>query len=386
MDRILRSILILVAVLGVVGCMTVIALGALVAGGVLMLVPVGSSQGPGSQPTIVVVNRPGAADLDGTEWVLTSLYGNNLVEGSNITLNFGEGSVGGFAGCNGYGGGYTAADDGTLMIPEIAVTAQLCQAPDGVMPQEDAYIQALGNAAAYRVTDGRLEIDNGSGETTLAFSIKEEFAMDPRDLVGTQWELLSVNGIPPVEGSEITIAFTEDEISGNAGCRGYRGTYRASGDDISFPELGMTEPDCSGPEALILQEGGYTTSLEWATNYRLSEGKLEIITARGETLLYGPLQQEPVTTPAVTISPTSGPSGTLVQVVASAFPAHTEVSVGLGPANSEFSEVARGTTDAEGFFSIQIPVEGEAGMDWVFAVAAEGQPGVVSSDLFHITN
>ncbi len=386
MNRVPRSILILVAVLGVVGCTAVIALGALVAGGVLMFVPVGSSQGPDSQPTIVVVNRPAAVDLDGTEWVLTSLYGSDLVEGSNITLNFGEGSVGGFAGCNGYGGGYTAADDGTLMIPEIAVTAQLCEAPDGVMPQEEAYVQALGNAAAYRVTDGRLEIDNASVETTLVFAVKEEFAMDPRDLVGTEWELLSVNGIPPLEGSEITIAFTEDEISGNAGCRGYRGTYRASGDDICFPELGMTELDCPGPEALILQEGEYTTSLEWATNYRLSEENLEIITARGETLVYAAMLEETVTTPAVSISPTSGPSGTLVEVVASAFPANTELSVGLGPANSEFSEVAKGTTDAEGFFSIQIPVAGEAGMDWVFAVAADGQPGVVSPDLFHITD
>ena len=75
-----------------------------------------------------------------------------------------------------------------------------------------------------------------------------------------------------------------------------------------------------------------------------------------------------------------------MEVVASAFPANTGVSVGLGPANSEFSEVAKGITDAEGFFSIQVPVEGEAGMDWVFAVAAEGQPGVVSPDLFHITD
>ena len=210
--------------------------------------------------------------------------------------------------------------------------------------------------------------------------------MDPRDLVGTEWELLSLNGRQPVEGSEITIAFTEDEISGNAGCRGYRGTYRASGDDISFPELGMTDPECAGSEALILQEGEYTTSLEWATNYRLSEGQLEILTARGETLLFGPLRQGLVTAPAVTISQTSGPSGTMVEVVASAFPANAEVSVGLGPANSEFGEVAKGTTDAEGFFSVQVPVEGEAGMDWVFAVAAEGQEGVVSADLFHITD
>jgi len=85
------------------------------------------------------------------------------------------------------------------------------------------------------------------------------------------------------------------------------------------------------------------------------------------------------------IWPTGGPSGTLVQVVASAFPAYTEVSVGLGPVSSQFSEVAKGTTDSEGFFSVQVPVEGEAGMSMVFGVAAAGEPGVTSPDLFQIT-
>ena len=89
--------------------------------------------------------------------------------------------------------------------------------------------------------------------------------------------------------------------------------------------------------------------------------------------------------PSVTISPTSGPSGTLVQVVASGFPPNTPVSVGVGPVNSQFSEVARGTTDGSGVFTVEVPVQGAPGMALVFAVAAEGQPGVSSPDLFHIT-
>lgn len=268
MNGIARIIILVVVMLAVVGCTTVIALGALVAGGVLMVVPVVSSEESHSTPPIVAEYRPETADLDGTEWVLISLYGSYFEEGSNVTLHFGEGRVGGFAGCNSYSGGYASADDGTLTITEITVTAQLCQVPDDVMEQEDTYIQALENAAAYGTIDGRLEI----------------------------------------------------------------------------------------------------------------------VTARGGTLVYCPMQEEVPSTPAVTISPTRGPSGTLVEVVASGFPADTEVSVGLGPANSQFSEVARGTTDAEGFFSVQVPVEGETGMDWVFAVSAEGQPGIVSPDLFHITD
>ena len=70
---------------------------------------------------------------------------------------------------------------------------------------------------------------------------------------------------------------------------GYVGTYEASGDDIKFPWLEMTGEVCIKPEALLLQEGQYTDSLGWATNYRLSEGQLEILTARGEVLVFGTL-------------------------------------------------------------------------------------------------
>ena len=88
----------------------------------------------------------------------------------------------------------------------------------------------------------------------------------------------------------------------------------------------------------------------------------------------------------VTISPTSGPPGTMVQVSVTGFPSHTEVSVGVGPEASEFSEAARGTTDAHGRFTVHIRAEGGRGMGLVFAVAAEGRPGVTSPDVFRITH
>ena len=88
--------------------------------------------------------------------------------------------------------------------------------------------------------------------------------------------------------------------------------------------------------------------------------------------------------PAVTISPNSGPSGTQVQVVASGFPPNTSVSVGVGPENSEFSQAAQGTTNADGAFVVQVPAEGAPGMRLFFAVAVEGQPGISSPDLFQI--
>jgi heat shock protein HslJ len=161
------------------------------------------------------------------------------------------------------------------------------------MQQEDAYLKILTNATTYRMTDDRLEIEDGSGETTLIFAVKEKSAMDPSDLVGTQWQLISMNADGPVEGWTITLVFhDENQVSGSAGCRGYVGGYNASGDDISFPWLAMMGTACLEQEALMSQEGQYTDSLSWASDYRLGEGRLEILTARGETLTFEPLLEE----------------------------------------------------------------------------------------------
>ena len=129
---------------------------------------------------------PTTVDLDGTEWVLTSLNGESLIEDTEITLYFEEALLGGSMTCNGYGGGrdsgkYIATDDGSLTIPMIAVTLQLCSEPEGIMEQEAAYIEALRSAAAYRVVDDRLEIANAAGETTLVFARKADVAVQAPD-------------------------------------------------------------------------------------------------------------------------------------------------------------------------------------------------------------
>ena len=81
--------------------------------------------------------------------------------------------------------------------------------------------------------------------------------------------------------------------------------------------------------------------------------------------------QDPVPGTAIlSISPASGPSGTLVWVNASGLPAYTAVSIGLGPQNSEFSQVAQGTTDGYGRYSVQVPVHGGVGTKWIFGISA----------------
>jgi heat shock protein HslJ len=70
------------------------------------------------------------------------------------------------------------------------------------------------------------------------------------------------------------------------------GAYNADGDGIRHIWLAMIGPAGSCPESLIAQEGAYTTALEWARDYVVVEGQLEIRTARGEVLTYEPLAPE----------------------------------------------------------------------------------------------
>jgi heat shock protein HslJ len=224
--------------------------------------------------------------LRDTEWILELLHGQDLLEGSHLTLNLAQEGFRGFAGCNSYGGKYEAADKGALVTSEASLTAMDCQSP-ALMEQEQVYVEAIVSSAAYRVIDDRLEIDNAAGETVLVFVRKEQAAMNPDDLLGTAWRLASLDGDSLIEGSTITLAFhNEYRVVGHAGCRDYIATYGASGDDIGFSFFAMIDAGCSMDEALIMQDSEYTTVLGWASSYRLQGGQLEMQTERGEALVF----------------------------------------------------------------------------------------------------
>lgn len=231
------------------------------------------------------------ANLEGSEWILTSLHGVKPIEGTNITLQFAAGRMSGYTGCNHYNK-YTTTGTGTPAV-EIAVTAQLCPEPAGVMEQEAAYLEALRNATVYRLADDRLEVDDARGETILIFARRSEYPMNPADLIGTAWKLTFWGDVTFSEDAVITLSFdSANKVSGRAGCRGYTGLYEASDDRIQLTFLSMIDDGISCTEEQLKQEGEFTTSLELATHYRLSEGRLEIFTARGESLIFEPSTQQ----------------------------------------------------------------------------------------------
>jgi heat shock protein HslJ len=112
--------------------------------------------------------------LGGTSWVATSINnGKNavvsVIQGTKVTAEFGtDGSVGGTAGCNRYGGKYQVSGKG-LKISGAVSTMMACLSPAGVMEQEKAYLKALESAAVYRIDGDELEIRDAGGAVLVSF-------------------------------------------------------------------------------------------------------------------------------------------------------------------------------------------------------------------------
>lgn len=103
-------------------------------------------------------------NLEGVTWELTAINGNEPIEGTRPTLQFGNGQVSGNAGCNSFGGEYEIQGD-KIGFGALVQTEMFCMEPEGVMDQESTYLGMLGNAVTFEVGGGVLTIVTGPGES-----------------------------------------------------------------------------------------------------------------------------------------------------------------------------------------------------------------------------
>jgi heat shock protein HslJ len=127
---------------------------------------------PGAETPTPSPGAPAPEDpLANTQWTLES-FGpvdavEPVVEGSTVTLEFGEGGqAGGTGGCNSYGTTYEV-NGNQITFGDITSTLILCEAA-GVMDQEGSYFQALQAASQFELANDRLQIEYG-GEGLLSF-------------------------------------------------------------------------------------------------------------------------------------------------------------------------------------------------------------------------
>lgn len=109
-------------------------------------------------------------DLAGTKWRLTELNGNApLAAAEPITLSFESATqAGGNSGCNIYGGSYRVSGS-SLSFSELASTMRACADP-APMEQEGSFLQALGAAASYELSNGALALKDRAGTVVLRFA------------------------------------------------------------------------------------------------------------------------------------------------------------------------------------------------------------------------
>jgi len=128
---------------------------------------------------LVLADADGEAQLrlrvpspEGT-WDATSFRQPNAVAsplpGTEITATFArDGTLTGSAGCNRYSAGYTT-DDGSITIEPPALTRKACSSPDGVMKQEQQYVEALPRAASYTVEGQMLTLLAADGTIVATY-------------------------------------------------------------------------------------------------------------------------------------------------------------------------------------------------------------------------
>jgi heat shock protein HslJ len=112
------------------------------------------------------------------------------------------------------------------------------------------------------------------------------------ELAGTNWELISVNGKNLIEGTAITLDFSETYLGGQMGCNGYGGTpdtgkyiSKSNGTFHLEHPFAVTVQLCTNPEGIMEQEAEYIETLMSASHYQILDDRLEIKNEAGELML-----------------------------------------------------------------------------------------------------
>jgi heat shock protein HslJ len=102
--------------------------------------------------------------LDGTSWVLIGYGLAAPLPGTEITAKFDQGQVSGSSGCNSYGGSYEVKGD-SISVRELFHTEMACLDPEGIMEQEQTYLEYLSGAQTFHLSHGQLQFTRADGET-----------------------------------------------------------------------------------------------------------------------------------------------------------------------------------------------------------------------------
>jgi heat shock protein HslJ len=108
----------------------------------------------------IVIN----ANLEGTDWILQK-----TIPGTSISLNFRNGNLSGFAGCNNYNASYAttlaAGNSNAISVGAVSSSGAFCT--EAIMNQEQGYLGSLQSASGYTINGNKLTLTTADGPLTF---------------------------------------------------------------------------------------------------------------------------------------------------------------------------------------------------------------------------
>ena len=237
---------------------------------------------------------------NGVRWNLGSLDGKPPLEGTFVTFTVDGNRYGGGDGCNSFGGQPEGAvpvaeKSGAFLVSAggMVETLMLCEMPQGIMEQAEAYKRAIRSGRSFEIDGDRLKILDGSGKVRLVFVRRATLPGKAADLAGTQWRMVDEKG-EYGDVSPPTLAFLNEHLAGGTtACRDFILDYRVDEDgDLSFSGKGMYGSTDSCTEQMVELERSFRRGLssdDYAVDDSSGTSVLRMRTYRDKIMSFEPL-------------------------------------------------------------------------------------------------
>lgn len=231
---------------------------------------------PEPPPTTAPPTTVPAPELDGREFVSTSVEGYQLVDGSTIRLSFDDGSLSANAGCNTIFGAYRITD-GTLGVDQLGTTEMACETD--LMAQDRWLTDILALEPRLELEGNTLTL-RGVADTVIVLLDRTEAEPD-QPLQGTRWVLDGIRDGDAVstvpDGVTSALTFDGDQVTVEAGCNRGSATVTIDDETITFGPIPLTRMMCE-PDVMDV-EAAVTGVLDGEVRYRIDGDRLTLDSA-----------------------------------------------------------------------------------------------------------
>ena len=211
--------------------------------------------------------------LDGREFLSTNVEGHDLVEGTDISITFMDGSLSANAGCNTMGGDYVLDGD-TLEVGPMFATEMGCE--PALMEQDTWLAEFLATMPTVSLDGDQLTLQ-GDGGTTLNM-LDRESADPDRPIEGTLWVvdgLVANEGVSTLPGdATASIRIIEGMAAVETGCNAGSTSVEVTDTTLTFSPMAVTMMACP-PDETKLQDAVLAV-LDGEVSYQIEADRLSL--------------------------------------------------------------------------------------------------------------